>query len=214
MKLVIGGSSGFVGTELVRQALNNPAITSIVGISRRKTPVPPGSTDDSGKLKSVTCDNFDSYSDTLKKELEDTDACIWTIAITPWKLKSLGGDLKMRRFGSSISAAILPPRQRTDDMKVLEEDGMMAYGLLRGEAKSRVLEFAEKSNGKVQSQVAKPGLIAAPGRVLPTIPGLPQKELSDIAVALIDQVVNGFEKNTLSNDDMTKVGQKVVAGQH
>lgn len=77
MKLMIGGSSGFVGTELVRQALVNPAITSIIGVSRRETLVPLGITDESGKFKSVVCDNFESYSSSLKKELEGADACIW-----------------------------------------------------------------------------------------------------------------------------------------
>lgn len=76
MKLVIGGSSGFVGTELVLQALSNPAITSVVGLSRRETPAPPSAAD-AAKLKSVICDDFDNYSDSVKKELEDVDAFIW-----------------------------------------------------------------------------------------------------------------------------------------
>lgn len=84
---------------------------------------------------------------------------------------------------------------------------------LQGDAESRILDFAEESSGNVQSQVAKPGIIAAPGRVLPTIPSLPKVELSDIAAALLDQVVDGFEKDTLSNDDLTRIGQKVLAGQ-
>jgi hypothetical protein len=73
MKLVIGGSTGFVGAELIRQGLENPAITSIVALGRRETPHPPEAT----KLRSVVCDNFESYSDSVKKELEDADACIW-----------------------------------------------------------------------------------------------------------------------------------------
>lgn len=84
---------------------------------------------------------------------------------------------------------------------------------VQGEAESRILEFAEQSNGKVQSQVAKPGIIATPGRVLPNVPGLPKIELTDIAAALLDQVINGFEKDTLSNDDMIRIGQKALAGQ-
>lgn len=76
MKLVIGGSSGFVGTELVRQALSNPAITSVIGLSRRETPVP-SSDANAAKLKSVVCDDFGNYSETVKKELEDVDAFIW-----------------------------------------------------------------------------------------------------------------------------------------
>lgn len=78
MKLVIGGSTGFVGTELVRQALNNPKITSIIGLSRRETVLPP-STPGAEKLKSVVCANFDDYPDSVKNELHDVDACIWYV---------------------------------------------------------------------------------------------------------------------------------------
>lgn len=76
MKLVIAGSSGFVGAELVRQALSNPAITSVVGLSRRETIVPSSDTN-AAKLQSIVCDDFENYSDSVKKELEDVDAFIW-----------------------------------------------------------------------------------------------------------------------------------------
>lgn len=56
MKLVIGGSSGFVGTELVRQALCHPAIKSVLALSRRKTVAPTSVTSqDAIKLISVIC---------------------------------------------------------------------------------------------------------------------------------------------------------------
>lgn len=78
MKLVIGGSSGFVGSELVRQALSNPAFTTVVALSRRETPVPVSVTSqDATKLKSVVCDNFESYTESVIEELHDVDACIW-----------------------------------------------------------------------------------------------------------------------------------------
>lgn len=76
MKILIGGSSGFVGGELVRQALSIPAITSIIGLSRRETVLPP-STPGADKLKSIVCDDFDNYSDDIKNQLHDVDACIW-----------------------------------------------------------------------------------------------------------------------------------------
>lgn len=76
MKLVIGGSSGFVGAELVHQALSNPAITSVIGLSRRETPVP-SSDANAAKFKSVVCDDFENYSDSVKKALEDVDAFVW-----------------------------------------------------------------------------------------------------------------------------------------
>jgi dTDP-4-dehydrorhamnose reductase len=79
MKLVIGGSTGFVATELLSQALKNPAITSIVALGRREVTVPAEA--DSGatktKLKSIICDNFEDYPDNVNAELENADACIW-----------------------------------------------------------------------------------------------------------------------------------------
>lgn len=78
MKLVIGGSSGFVGTELVRQALSNPAITTVFALSRRETLLPASvAKEDSIKLRTAVCDDFENYPDSVKKELHDVDACIW-----------------------------------------------------------------------------------------------------------------------------------------
>lgn len=87
--------------------------------------------------------------------------------------------------------------------------------MLQGETETLILTYGEKSKGAVQSCVVKPGLIDAPGREKLEIPGLPHIELAGIAAALLDQVMNGFEKNTLSNDDLVRIGQKaLIVGQH
>ncbi|PNP57834.1 hypothetical protein THARTR1_01992 [Trichoderma harzianum] len=79
MKLIIVGSSGFVGKELVRQAIISPAVTSVVGISRRETPVPESLKDssDAAKFTSIVCDDFLNYSDNVKQHLSNADACVW-----------------------------------------------------------------------------------------------------------------------------------------
>jgi nucleoside-diphosphate-sugar epimerase len=79
MKIIVAGSTGFVGTELIRQALSNPAITSIAALARRKTEIPKnaGPKADESKLHSVICDDFTNYSEQAKKDLSDADACIW-----------------------------------------------------------------------------------------------------------------------------------------
>jgi hypothetical protein len=79
MKLIVAGSTGFVATEILRQAIRNPAITSIVALARRET-VLDGSADTS-KLKSVICDDFGNYSEEVKKEIAGADACIWYVAV-------------------------------------------------------------------------------------------------------------------------------------
>lgn len=62
----------------------------------------------------------------------------------------------------------------------------------------------------MQAQIAKSGFINAPGKVVPKVPGLPTIELQDISAALLNQVTEGFEKDTLFSDDMTRIGQKAL----
>ncbi|KAI0593184.1 hypothetical protein F4775DRAFT_608201 [Biscogniauxia sp. FL1348] len=235
MKLVIGGSTGLVGTELTRQALLHTAVTSVVALSRRETPVPADAGSSSVKLTSVICDDFESYSDTVKKELQDADACIWTIAVTPSKLKSMPFEDISKICRDYAVTAIktldglrpnqkqplrfiymsghFAPRSAAEVPKELIDNDLASYGLLRGEAESNILAYAEQSNGAVQACVAKPGIIDSPGREKRTVPGVPNIELCDISAALLDQVVNGFEKKALSNEDMIKAGRKALAKQ-
>ena len=81
MKLIIAGSTGFVGTEIVRQALSHPSITSVVGLARRPTPTPhnAGPHADARKFKSVVCEDFKNYTDNVKQKLAEADACIWYV---------------------------------------------------------------------------------------------------------------------------------------
>lgn len=79
MKLIVAGSTGYVGTEVVRQALSIPAVTSVLALARRATPIPQnlGPAADTSKLKSVVCEDLGSYSESVKDDLSGADACIW-----------------------------------------------------------------------------------------------------------------------------------------
>ncbi|KAH8672909.1 hypothetical protein BGZ60DRAFT_430205 [Tricladium varicosporioides] len=235
MKLVIGGSTGFVATELIRQGLENPAITFIVALGRQEISAPPCAGPAAAKLKSVVVDNFESYSDSVKKELEDADACIWTIAVTPMKLNTIPFEETCKISRDYATTAIqtldalhhkkdrplrflymsghFAPRNKDEVPKELQNHGLINYGLLRGEAETLIIAYGEQSKGAVQPCIVKPGLIDAPSRERQEIPGLPHINLPDIAAALLDQVVNGFEKDTLSNADMIRIGQKALDGQ-
>jgi len=83
-----------------------------------------------------------------------------------------------------------------------------------------VLDYAKASKGAVEACVAKPGLIDAPGGmgfvrdmgrlVLRTVVGLPKVEVGQVAATLIDQAINGFENDTLLNEDLVRIGMKVL----
>lgn len=76
MKLIVVGATGFVGVEVVRQALCNPAITSIVAITRRAMQ-PPGDAVDASKFHYFMLEDWLSpYPQSLKVLIEGADACI------------------------------------------------------------------------------------------------------------------------------------------
>lgn len=53
-------------------------------------------------------------------------------------------------------------------------------------------------------------MVHGPGREK-TAPGIPNIEVEEVAAAMIDQVVGGFEKNTLTNDDLIRIGQTALS---
>jgi hypothetical protein len=48
--------------------------------------------------------------------------------------------------------------------------------------------------------------------LLGTVAGVPTLNLADAAAAALDLAVNGFEKDTYSNEDMVRIGQEARRG--
>ncbi|KAJ1555782.1 hypothetical protein HK405_013187 [Cladochytrium tenue] len=98
MNVVVAGASGFLGTELVRQALLGPCaprVASVVALARRPVADPRSTPDTSTdvpatpKFKSVVCTDFEHYPDSVLDVLRGADACIWTIGVTPTKARGM-----------------------------------------------------------------------------------------------------------------------------
>ncbi|CAG8979798.1 hypothetical protein HYALB_00011247 [Hymenoscyphus albidus] len=248
MKLVIGGSTGFVAKELIRQGLKNPAITSIIARGRREAPTPSEAGNSASKFNSIVVEDFENYSESVKKEIENADArysatiidyrasifTIRTIAVTATKLKEIPFEqtVKISRDYATYAIKALDglrnkqathlrfiymsghfaPRSLAEVPQQLKTHGTVDAGLLRGEAEGLILKYGRESNGTVQSCVIKPGAIDHLSREKKETPGLPHIKLDDIAAALLDQTIHGFEKDTLTNDDMIRIGQKVLSG--
>ncbi|KAK7980361.1 hypothetical protein PG989_012818 [Apiospora arundinis] len=88
MRLIITGATGFVGNEVLRQAMRMPEITSIVAVARKPVQLDAAGPNYS-KVKSVIVQDYDQYPDDVKKEFAGAAACIWTVAVTPSKSKSM-----------------------------------------------------------------------------------------------------------------------------
>jgi hypothetical protein len=76
MKIILAGTTGFVGTEVLAQALADPRITSLVVLSRK--PLPQSITENE-KVTVKILDDFLTYPDSLLEELAGAEGCIWFV---------------------------------------------------------------------------------------------------------------------------------------
>ncbi|KAK1250085.1 hypothetical protein MKX08_010088 [Trichoderma sp. CBMAI-0020] len=238
MKLIIVGSSGYVGKALVRQAVSSSAITSVVGVGRRETPAPENLDNpaDAAKFTSVVCDDFLNYSDNVKQKLSYADACIWLMAVTPNKSATMPWDEVQKICLEYTVAGIetiskLPRGNEAKPLRFFYVSGanterdqtkkpwvMGSYCLMRGGVESRVLEFAKNSNGTVEACILKPGLIRdsqqgymlinAIQNIATSFISLPIVYLNEVVATLLNQATKGIEKETLENADIARIGQE------
>ncbi|KAK1712260.1 hypothetical protein CaCOL14_003420 [Colletotrichum acutatum] len=189
------------------------------------------------KLKNIVVDGYDQYSAETKAELATADACIWTVAITPSKstlydwdeihrvcyespLASFRAILEAR--GSSTASNKNTPfrfmymsgaKTERDQSKI--PSFKPEYSLLRGKTETAILAFAKEHESQLDACIVKPGLITAPNDFLKmalaytlwwTV-SLPSIGVRQISTAMLSQSLFGFEKDTLENDDLLRLGE-------
>ncbi|CAM1510689.1 Fc.00g010240.m01.CDS01 [Cosmosporella sp. VM-42] len=234
MKLIVAGATGFVAREVIRQAIRSREITSIIALSRKPINLDSGS--ECAKVKTVIVKDYDCYPDEVKKEFAGANGCIWTVAITPSKSKgiefeevkricqvsTLTGLKAMHEAGPSrpfrfvYMSGIAAERDQTKTPEFMPE-----YSLMRGETENQVLAYAANYPGEIEACAAKSGLITAPGYYLKNmfafglkwVKGVGNVGNAAISAAMIDQVLHGFEKEPLANDDLARIGQEVLKKQ-
>ncbi|KAI2463331.1 NAD(P)-binding protein [Annulohypoxylon bovei var. microspora] len=232
MKLIISGATGFVAREVIRQSLSRSEITSVIALARKPVSAPEKLPEgaDSSKLRSIVVQDYDCYSEEIKKEFSGASACIWTVAITPSKSKMYDFE-EVKRICQTCTLAGLNAIYESGVSKpfrflymsgaATERDQTKTprfqpqYSLMRGDTETKMLALASGLDG-VEAGVAKPGFITAPGEILKSIAGtmiqltvgIPSISVVDLAKAMLDQVVNGFEKEPLMPEDLARIAKK------
>ncbi|MCL6459452.1 MAG: NAD-dependent epimerase/dehydratase family protein [Gorillibacterium sp.] len=166
MKIILTGATGFVGGEVLRQALDDPAIDLITVLTRRSVGM------SNPKLKEIILKDFLDYSritDHLK-----VDACIWCLGISQTEV-SKEEYIKIT-FDYTLAAAramlAANPRMRfcflSGRAADQDEKSISLYGKIKGRT--------EKELSKLSPSVYnfRPAFIrpARPGQKRPFIPML------------------------------------------
>ncbi|KAG9254033.1 putative nucleoside-diphosphate-sugar epimerase [Emericellopsis atlantica] len=234
MKVIISGATGLVATAVVQQSLAHPKISKVIALSRRAVELPDNV--NSSKLKQVLIKDYNEYPEDILEELRGAHACIWTVAITPSKSMTYPWEDVVKICQTStttalhamIGAGMAEPFRflyvsgdRVDPDSPPKPGPMGRYIQLRGETENMVRQIAEQYHGKVQVCIARPGIVTSDatytrafwGSAVRTLNPVANVSRDELAAAMVDQVVNGFDKKVLANADLKTRGREVLTQQ-
>jgi uncharacterized protein YbjT (DUF2867 family) len=218
MKVIVSGATGMAGSEVIRQAITDDAITEIVALARRPLEIT------HPKITAVIHQDFLDY-DAVKDRFRGADACIWCLGKS--QLQVSKAQLAVITYDYTIAAA----------NALLAVNPSIHFVFLSGNGadrteKSKII-FA-RLKGKTENALLRSGLknitIARPDAIWPkhkhrnapfayklAFPFYPLVEKFapskiigsvQLAKALLKLAKNPGEKNTYENMELRLLGEK------
>jgi uncharacterized protein YbjT (DUF2867 family) len=220
MKILVTGSTGMAGSEVIRQAILDDNITTIFALARKPLEIT------HPKLKTITHSDFLNYTG-LENYFAECNACIWCLGIS--QLQATKEQLAIITVDYALAAA----------KAMLAANPSISFIFLSGNGADRneksKIPFA-KLKGKAENELLKLNFnhlaIARPDAIWPkhkhtsapfayklAFPFYPLVELltptkiikSDVlAKALLHLAKNKLEKDTFENMELRKLGMQLL----
>ena len=73
MKVCITGATGWIGSGVLQELLDDPSITSILALARRELSA------SSSKLSTLVKSDYESYTEAELSQIKDCDAALWSV---------------------------------------------------------------------------------------------------------------------------------------
>ncbi|RVD80178.1 uncharacterized protein DFL_008083 [Arthrobotrys flagrans] len=225
MKVIVTGGTGFLGTEILRQCVANPRITSIIALARRDL-APEWQAEK--KITTLKVTDFGTYSPEDLKVLEGAEGCFWALGTTPDRgrhmtneeLKTVNEDWPTNAakawsqwplpdgdvFRFVFTSGSLVPDPANLDQKLWFGESMRKG---RAYTEQNLLELAKA--GKLDAYITKPGFITTGEPLLWKLAfgkGYVSKEA--VTACYLDLLFNGNEKKVLWNPDLRSVGAEAL----
>lgn len=225
MKVILTGSTGYIGNNVLLQCLANPAITSIIVLSRRNLKV------SDPKLEVIIHEDFTTYSPELKTQIVDADACIYCLGSNvPVKPPELNRKINFEyaistarmfaslfddnpgkeRFRFVYLSGALPEKDPDKKLWFLAENRRM-----RGELENALLHLGKEKKGTgFEVFVARPGFVQEKGAVVKAwFIGLVGKSIfmPELAASMVSVALHGHSEAILENEALITLGKKIAS---
>lgn len=238
MKIILTGATGRIGGAALQSALSNPAINTVVVLSRRAIDV------QHTKLQTIIKKDYMQYSAEEIAQLEGAEACIWYACQTPHPLtqqaspntqdRALGAPTSnidihvqcplaaQRAFATSLAPK--PPHGKPFRFVLLSGAAIVRdqttrlppgfSGLKqRGQVEQDFVDFEAQNQNIWKSFIARPRMVIMPGSwVSWAIPGGFQIPVEVLGAALVSVAVSRETEQTLDNAALTSAGRAAMAG--
>ena len=216
MKIIVTGATGLVGAEVVREAIKNDAITSIIAIVRNPLDIK------HDKLKVVQHRNYLDY-ELLANELKNADALLWCLGISQTQVSK--EQYELITYDYTIAAAKAMAKYNAD-CKFIFLSGEGAD--LTEKSKTIFARVKGKAENELNSMKLKNLFVVRPAGIRPInknpntafsnkimIPFFPLLELLmpnyvissvQLAKAMLNIALNGASNKLMKNVELKKLG--------
>ncbi|KAJ5102402.1 hypothetical protein NUU61_004624 [Penicillium alfredii] len=208
MKVILAGSTGFIGGQVLDVCLQSPAITSLVALTRRELPA-------HQKLQSVIVEDFRQYPDSVREAIHGADACIWTLGKA-----RMPDDETARRVSVEYTLAAARALQETAQKKIrfvycsgggAEKDQnkplwfMQEYRRIRGQVENDLLAFAH-DHASFEPYILRPGMVLSREVNLRSLVFSlgPSVKVDTLAAVMVDLALKGAERTMWENADINQ----------
>ncbi|TID14181.1 hypothetical protein E2P81_ATG09060 [Venturia nashicola] len=219
MKVIVTGTTGLVGSIVLRECIKNPQITSIIAFSR--CPLLEELSDNE-KVSVITHEDFSHYSDELLDELSGAEACLWAIGGRAGRFSNVQTAKKVQveftlAAANAFASKLLPALDEGKDFKfvfcsaglaVRDQDTslwvLQDTRKLKGLTENGLLKIAG-DNPRFTPYFMRPAHIhpeyftvgtAVMNALFPSI------RVKELAMVMVDTALHGNDKQTLENADL------------
>lgn len=216
LNIIIYGPTGFIGSGVLYECLKHPQINKVTAVTRHKLNI------QHEKLNEIILEDFEDYSQ-VKDKLTGHNACFYCLGISSTQVPQKDKYYKITYdYTMAAAKAISEVNQNvtfcflsgagTDET----EKSRMMWARVKGKAEKNLSNFNFKKVYSFRpalifpSHGQKPSIfitkLATP--LLPLLNKITPDYITtteEFGLAMINTVLNGYEKDTLENDDIRKI---------